>query len=126
MWRWTQRCNDLYLSQSALHRDDAGGQDFTWLSCDDAEQSVLIWRRGEGDEELVVVANFTPVPRDDYHVAVSASSSWRVLANSDDEEYGGSGYPTNVQVLALGPDQGGTVVRMSLPPLALVVLQRRH
>ncbi|MBW4029566.1 MAG: 1,4-alpha-glucan branching protein GlgB [Acidobacteria bacterium] len=125
--RWLKRCNDLYVAQPALHRDDAGVEDFSWLSCDDAERSVLIWRRGEGDEELVVVANFTPVPRDDYQVAVSASSSWRVLANSDDEEYGGSGYPTQVHVVALGAhqDQGGTVVRMSLPPLALVVLQRR-
>jgi 1,4-alpha-glucan branching enzyme len=125
VWRWVKRCNDLYSAQSALHRDDAGGQDFTWLSCDDAEQSVLIWRRGEGNEELVMVANFTPVPRDDYQIPVTASSSWRVLANSDDQEYGGSGYPTNVQVVALGHEHGGTVVAMSLPPLSLVVLQRR-
>ena len=73
-----------------------------------------------------MVANFTPVPRDNYEIPVSASSSWRVLANSDDEAYAGSGYPTNVQVVALGNERGGTVVRMSLPPLALVVLQRRN
>ena len=126
VWAWLQRCNQLYASQSALHRDDAGTEDFTWLSCDDAEQSVLIWRRGEGDEELVMVANFTPVPRDDYVIPVSASSSWRVLANSDEPLYGGSGYATNVQVVAWGDQTGGTVVRMSLPPLALVVLQRRN
>ncbi len=125
VWRWVKRCNELYATHSALHRDDARAQDFTWLSCDDAARSVLVWRRGEGEEELVVVANFTPVPRDEYEVSVSASSSWRVLVNSDDEEYGGSGYPTNVHVVALGPDGGGTVVRMSLPPLSLVVLQRR-
>ena len=124
--RWTKRCNEIYSTRGALQRDDAGGQDFTWLSCDDAEQSVLIWRRGEGDEELVVVANFTPVPRDEYQIPVSASSSWRVLANSDDEEYAGSGYPTNVHVVALGAEHEGTVVRMSLPPLSLVVLQRKN
>ena len=126
VWRWVKRCNDLYRAQSALHLDDAGGQDFSWLSCDDAEQSVLIWRRGEGNEELVMVANFTPVPRDDYQIPVSASSSWRVLANSDDPEYGGSAYPTNVQVVAMGHENGGTVVAMSLPPLSLVVLQRKN
>jgi len=124
--RWVQRCNALYVAQRGLHRDDSLGEDFAWLSCDDADQSVLIWRRGVGEEELVMVANFTPVPRDDYEIPVSSSSSWRVLANSDDLEYGGSGYPTNVHVVALGGTHGGTVVRMSLPPLALVVLQRKN
>ena len=124
--RWAQRCNELYATERALHLDDAGGQDFTWLSCDDAEQSVLIWRRGEGEEELVFAANFTPVPRDEYQIPVSASSSWRVLVNSDDVDYGGTGYPTQVHVVAMGAGHEGTVVRMSLPPLAVVVLQRRN
>ena len=126
VWRWVRRCNEVYASQSALHRDDASGQDFSWVANDDTEQSVLIWRRGEGDEELVVVANFTPLPRDDYQMPVSSSDSWRVLANSDDHDYGGSGYPTNVRVVAVGDANGGTVVRMSLPPLSLVVLQRHN
>ena len=125
VWRWVRCCNEMYSAESALHRDDAGGQDFSWLSCDDALQSVLIWRRGEGGQELVVVANFTPVPRDEYVIPVASSSSWRVLANSDDPEFGGSGYPTEVRTVEREGESGATVVRMSLPPLALVVLARR-
>ena len=119
VWRWLRRCNELYVTQPALARDDASGEDFTWLHCDDAENSVLIWRRGTGQRELVIVANFTPVPRDDYQIPVTGE--WTVLANSDDVDYGGSGYPTD---LLEGPGGPSDTLRMSLPPLAVVVLQR--
>ena len=117
--RWLRRCNEIYATSPALARDDASGEDFAWLSCDDAENSVLVWRRGSGDEELVVVANFTPVPRDDYQLPVSGE--WSVLANSDDPDYGGSGYPTRLVSEAASSRQS---LRLCLPPLAVVILQR--
>ena len=120
--RWVKRLNAMYASESALQRDDASGDDFSWLSCDDSEQSVLIWRRGHGDEELVVLANFTPVPRDDYEIPVSGSSHWNIIANSDDIDFGGSGY-LGERDLPVRPTGGQ--IRLSLPPLALVVLKKR-
>ena len=43
------------------------------------------------DEIVLVVCNFTPVPRHDYRVGVSARGLWREMLNSDAREYGGSG-----------------------------------
>jgi alpha-1,4-glucan:alpha-1,4-glucan 6-glycosyltransferase/4-alpha-glucanotransferase len=122
---WVRRLNSLYANETALHRDDATGEDFAWLSCDDASQSVLIWRRGSGDEELVMLANFTPVPRDDYEIPVTASSAWAVVANSDDPDFGGSGYLRVREFPASrdGSDRHG--LRVVLPPLSLVVLKRK-
>jgi len=123
---WVRRLNALYRESPALHRDGRGGDGFEWLSCDDAAQSVLIWRRGAGDEEMVVLANFTPVPREDFDVAVPSAQRWVVRANSDDVAYGGSGYPVDAEPSSNeGAGDSGHVLRVTLPPLALVVLGRK-
>jgi alpha-1,4-glucan:alpha-1,4-glucan 6-glycosyltransferase/4-alpha-glucanotransferase len=122
--RWVARLNALYHAAPGLHRDDAGAEDFEWLSCDDAARSVLVWRRGRGPEELVVMANFTPVPRDHYGVPVPTAGTWKVVANSDDLDYGGSGYLTVSAFVAEDDGHGRLVVPAVLPPLALVVLER--
>jgi 1,4-alpha-glucan branching enzyme len=123
--RWVRRLNELYLEHPALHRDEHVEGSFGWLSCDDADQSVLVFRRVAGDDELVVLANFTPVPRADFEVVVPPSRTWTVLANGDDVAYGGSGYPLPE---VLDTDQAvsptGHVLRMALPPLAMVILGR--
>ena len=40
---------------------------------------------------MLVVCNFTPVPRENYAVGVPAAGFWSELLNSDAEAYGGSG-----------------------------------
>jgi 1,4-alpha-glucan branching enzyme len=123
---WVQRLNALYRERAALHRDDIDHGQFEWVHFDDSEQSVLIWRRGHDSDELMVIANFTPVPRDNYEFLVSCASDWSVLANSDDAEYGGSGYlgESVVTSLALVGRPDAYALRMSLPPLSIVVLGR--
>ena len=123
--RWVQRLNALYGESPALHRDDRGGGEFEWISCDDAERSVLVWSRGVGDDSMLVLANFTPIPRDNYEVAATAAT-WVVMANSDDLAYGGSGYSSSAEFSTLeGDDPSRHVLRVTLPPLSLVVLKRK-
>ena len=121
VWRWVRRLNELYRESPALWRDDASYADFSWISCDDADQSVLVWRRGDGPETLVIAANFTPVPRDGYGLSLGAGP-WRVIANSDDADVGGSGYPLSLETP--GPDDHHEPLRVNLPPLGVIVLRR--
>ena len=122
--RWVQCLNALYREHPALHRDEGGGE-FAWISCDDTDQSVLIWRRGFGEGELVVLANFTPIPRAGYGVRGTAPGTWSVLANSDDLVYGGSGHLSHSAFSTTeDPVAGGVLLTVDLPPLALVVLGR--
>ncbi len=122
--RWVRHLNALYRDSPALHLDDGGQEDFEWLSCNDAAQSVLVWRRGCGAHELVCWANFTPVPRDHYGLRASSGDSWVVVANSDDPEFGGSGYQRSSAFVAVPEGRGEFVVHAVLPPLAIVVLRR--
>ena len=49
-------------------------------------------RKSRNDEDIVlVVCNFTPVPRENYLLGVPREGRWRELLNSDATYYGGSG-----------------------------------
>jgi len=91
--RWVEDLNALYRKEPALHEDDFDQSGFEWVDCNDAEQSVLSFLRkgcSTGDI-LLVVCNFTPVPRHNYRVGVPRGGYWRELRNSDARQYGGSG-----------------------------------
>ncbi len=122
---WVRRLNELYRGQSCLHRDDLADSGFAWIDCEDRAQSVLCYeRRDEAGNVLVVVANFTPVPREAYRVGIPYPGRWMVLVNSDAQEFGGSAYPLpDYFDTTETPWHGrGHSASLVLPPLALIVL----
>ncbi|OYW05134.1 MAG: hypothetical protein B7X11_02190, partial [Acidobacteria bacterium 37-65-4] len=118
--RWVRTLNEIYQNEPSWWGDDAGEMDFGWISCEDEANSVLAWRRGVGEGATIVVVNFTPVPREDYWLTVGGEGEVLVIANSDDPEFGGSGYPVAAESPNLGPE-----IRLHLPPLAMIVLTRK-
>lgn len=90
--RWVGELNGLYMNNPALYRRDFDPYGFEWMSCDDRENSVLAFlRRGESsDPVILVVCNFTPVPRYGYRVGVPFGGRWDEVLNSDSAFYGGS------------------------------------
>ena len=73
---------------------------------------------------MLVVGNFTPVPRHDYRVGVPLVGRWRELANSDAAEYGGAGLGNYGAVDAVAEPWHGqpASIVLTLPPLAAVLL----
>ncbi|CAI8711984.1 1,4-alpha-glucan branching enzyme [Pseudomonas donghuensis] len=118
--------NRLYREERALHEQDCLPQGFQWLIGDDAHNSVYAWLRWSADgEPLLVVANFTPVPREGYRIGVPFGERWAEVFNSDAEGYAGSNYgnlgevasqalPSHGQPLSLG---------LNLPPLGVLILR---
>ncbi len=74
-------------------------------------------------QHVVVLLNFTPVPRHGYRVGVPARGRYRELLNSDSHYYGGSnlGNPTleTEDVPCMGHPQS---IVLTLPPLAGLIL----
>jgi 1,4-alpha-glucan branching enzyme len=121
--------NRLYVNTPSLHRRDFEHEGFEWIDCHDAPQSVLSYVRKSEDDFVVIVLNFTPVPRNDYRIGVPVSGTYRELFNSDSTYYGGSnmGNPPRTT------DDKGWMgrpysVSLTLPPLAgiLLVLQKEE
>ena len=96
-----------------------------WLVGDDRDACVVAYaRHGEaGDPPVVVVANFTPVPREGYRLGVPRPGYWRELLNSDATVYGGSGIGNrggvSAEPIACRGHEQSLVV--TAPPLAVVV-----
>ncbi|MDA8163438.1 MAG: 1,4-alpha-glucan branching protein GlgB [Desulfobacteraceae bacterium] len=125
--RWVEDLNKLYRSEPALHEVDFSNEGFEWVDVHDWEQSVISFlRKGKNPEEVVlVVCNFTPVPRLNYRVGVPRGGYWQELLCSDAELYGGSGYGNLGGVEAAPvPAQGRYhSLPLTLPPLGVVFLK---
>jgi 1,4-alpha-glucan branching enzyme len=89
--RWVADLNRVYRTERALHEDDLSPHGFEWIDCNDAESSVIsLIRKGHTTQDVIlVVCNFTPVPRANYRVGVPRGGYWRELLNSDSSWYGG-------------------------------------
>ncbi|MBK8742441.1 MAG: alpha amylase C-terminal domain-containing protein [Betaproteobacteria bacterium] len=71
--QWIADLNALYRREKALHEVDFDAAGFEWIDCNDAETSVLSFlRRPREGPPVLVVCNFTPVPRIDYVVGAPA------------------------------------------------------
>lgn len=122
--RWVRDLNYLYKNEPALHKRDFDAQGFEWVDFHDWENSVISFiRRALGANDIIlVVCNFTPVPRYNYKVNVPEPGIWRELLNSDAREYGGSGMG-NLGGIAAIPSScppNRYTMALTLPPLGVL------
>ncbi len=124
---WVGQLNRLYREEPALHELDTDPAGFEWVDCNDNATSMLSWlRKGKSAKDTVlVVCNFTPVPRHGYQVGVPSKGFWRELLNSDAGEYGGSAMGNLGGVKAESQSSHGRPhsLSLTLPPLAAVFLK---
>ena len=125
---WVRDLNLTYQREPSLHEVDFEGQGFSWIDCQDNENSVIsmIRRARHPQDFTVMVVNFTPVPRPVYRIGVPESGWYREVLNSDAELYGGSnmgngGGRHTEPVPAHGHDQSLSLV---IPPLGFVLFKK--
>src|SRR5580692_8853503 len=127
MLTWVEQLNRLYASEPALHELDTDPQGFEWIDCNDSVASTIsLVRKGKSSkQQVVIVCNFTPVPRIGYRLGVPAGGFWRELLNSDAKEYGGGGMGNFGGVMAEKQEVHGRPysLNLTLPPLAAVFLK---
>ena len=119
--------NRIYRELPALHRLDCAAAGFDWLDGSDAEQSVLAWlRRDEQGGIVLVVSNFTPLPRLAYRLGVpQGHGAWKEVLNTDSSHYGGSNLgnlEAHLPTLSQPAQQQERSILLTLPPLATIFL----
>ena len=120
--------NDLYRRTPALYEVDFASDGFEWINWEDRDNSVLSWiRRDKSGGYVICVTNFTPVIRYDYRLGVPDKGQFEEVINTDAESYGGSGCG-NAIVTAdnMGWHGRPHSLRVTIPPLATLILQRRN
>jgi 1,4-alpha-glucan branching enzyme len=126
--RWMRDLNGLYGKEPALHEIDFSFDGFEWIDVNACDESVVSFlRRASGPDAgtLLVVCNFTPVPRYNYLVGLPYGDMWREVLNSDAKEYGGSGVGNMGGSGASPAGCHGRPFSMSLtlPPLGIVIFK---
>ena len=124
--RLVRDLNTLYRGEPALHVKDTDPHGFQWIEADDSDHSVFAWLRrgGEGQREVVVVANFTPVERPSYRLNLPLKGNWREALNTDAALYGGGDRGNMGAIVADKPGQHGFAAsaHVYLPPLSALFL----
>ncbi|MDP8958645.1 MAG: 1,4-alpha-glucan branching protein GlgB [Actinomycetota bacterium] len=121
--------NRLYREEPALHELDLDPSGFEWIDANDAAASSLSFLRkgASSPHPVLVVCNFTPVPRRNYRVGVPLPGRWNEVFNSDAKEYGGSGHGNfgGVETGPFPPPRHGRPYSLDLvlPPLGAVFLR---
>ncbi len=129
--RLVRDLNKLYREQPALHALDCDGAGFEWIDAHDAERSIYSWVRKDGQgNQVIVVSNMTPVPRQAFRlgvpdVATAGANAWREALNTDSVFYGGGNLGNGESVLhvqAAASHGRAQSIELTIPPLATVFL----
>ena len=122
--RLVRDLNRVYQAFPALHAQDVQAGGFQWVSHQDAAQSVIAFARWSAKGDcILVVCNFTPLPRKAYELGAPLPGQWRELINTDLGVYGGSGVSCgDLQTLARPMHGQPQSLCIDLPPLAVVML----
>ncbi|MBB5575985.1 MULTISPECIES: 1,4-alpha-glucan branching protein GlgB [Rhizobium] len=126
MQRLVRDLNGIYGREEALQFGDLHSQGFEWAVVDDAANSVFAMLRFPQDRSysVLVVSNFTPVPRYDYRIGVPTEGIWIEEFNSDAHEYGGSGLVNGAIPAALSSLNGRPAsLSLRLPPLSTIFIK---
>ncbi len=119
--------NGLYRQESALHQLDCEASGFEWIDAHDASSCVLSWlRQDAAGRRVIVVANMTPVVRQNFRLGVpDGTTAWREVLNTDAAVYGGSNAGNGSQALpvqAVPWHARAQSICLTLPPLATLFL----
>ena len=123
--KFTEKLNKFYVSNPPLWENDDSWNGFSWISNDDYKQSVIAFRRiDDNDEEIIAVCNFVPVERKDYRIGVPFKGRYKLVFNTDAEEFGGSGVTETSFKSEAEPMHGfDDSISMTLAPLSVIYLK---
>jgi len=124
---WVAQLNRLYCEERALYELENDPAGFEWVDCNDTGASIvsLLRKAKRPEDTILIVCNFTPVPRETYRIGVPSGGYWRELLNSDAKEYAGSGVGNAGGMMAEEIAVHGRPYSLSLtlPPLGALFLK---
>ncbi len=125
MKTYVKDLNKLYTENEAMYVNDYDPIGFEWMSCDNANMSVVSFvRRGSSvKNQLLFICNFTPVEYDNFRTAVPCLGKYTKVLSSDDLCYGGTGVKNAKTVLAeeIECENKDFSIEINLPPLSVTV-----
>lgn len=117
----------LYKKNKAMYECDNHWEGFEWINADDAHRSIYSFVRHSKDKKknLLFVCNMTPMARPDYRVGVPRKKQYKLVINSDERKYGGTGAerPTVYKAIQQECDGRPYSFGYDLPPYGVAVFE---
>lgn len=127
MQQYVKDLNHLYRTEKAFWFDDFTPDGFEWINCSDWEASIISYVRktDKKNDTIVIVANFTPVPRTMHRIGVPYSGQYKEIMNSDELKYGGSGLINEELLKTNDGEWDGKAQHLDLivPPLGITIIK---
>jgi len=119
--------NKLYRKEPALHEKQFSHEGFEWIDHGDHQNSVMSYiRKGNKEKDnVIIVLNLTPIPREKYRIGLPKSGSLKEVFNSDANKYNGTGNYTNKKLDSNNKEWNGREdsIELNLPPLAMIAFK---
>ena len=126
--KYVRDLNLLYKSQPALYEIDFSSDGFEWIDFRDVNNSVISFiRKAKNPKDFILlIYNFTPVPRFGYRIGVPEHKFYKEILNSDSEIYGGSNLGNVGGIMPESiPWQGKPFsINIILPPLSVLIFKQ--
>lgn len=128
VYKFLKTVQNLYKTNPSLYINDYDKKGFKWIDSSDSENSVISFIRSSDNHEetIIVVCNFTPIPRYNYKVGVPEDCQWDEILNSDSEVFGGSNIGNLGSVKSVPDNLHGfeASLELTLPPLGIIWLKK--
>ena len=124
---WMKDLLHMYKKKKAFYELDQSCDGFEWINADDGYRSIYSSMRHSKDKKknLLFVINFTPMEWADYRVGVPRKKQYKLILNSDDVRYGGTGKERPVVYRAQKKECDGRPFSFAykMPPYGVAVFE---
>ncbi len=124
---YVKELNKFYKQYPALYEKAFSPDGFEWINFGDSQNSVISFIRKGHDEEndLIIVCNFTSIPRKKYRIGMPKAGTLVQVFNSDFKKFFGSGVSNSkkISIEEQGWDNRKHSVEITLPPLSMIAFK---
>ncbi len=123
--QYLAKLNEIYQNHSQLYELDNSANGFIWLRGDEVEKNLMIFaRQNQVGNQIIAIHNFSPTIYHNYQIPAPKAGEWKLILNSDDITYGGSGVVIENCHTISGEFCGfSQSLCIDVPPLATVMLE---
>lgn len=117
--------NEFYKSTPAFYEIEDSWDGFEWLAADDADRNIVSFiRRDKNGNEVIALVSFCGTVGKDYLLGVNQKGKYKVIFNSDDAVFGGSGKSRKrIYTAVKRPSHGKEYsIPIDMPPLTCMYL----
>jgi 1,4-alpha-glucan branching enzyme len=119
--------NTILRAAPALYCNQFNVEGFEWIDLNHRQECVIAYKRkgSKKDDELLIVLNLTPVPRQGWEIETGERKFTKEIFNSDDSAYGGTGNYMNKEIRSelVNEDEKKYKIIVNLPPLSGIILR---